>query len=117
MNHFTCHQILRKIKLRKLLDVEHQRHLAVVEPLAEVVVVAVAHQGRADREENRVLRKKFQIRISTFEKLSGILKKNIYVLEWQILRIRRSRISRDQPKVVDRVSAHLATEMNLKLNR
>ena len=79
MNHFTCHQILRKIKLRKLLDVEHQRHLAVVAPLVEVVEVAVVHQDRADREQNRVLQRKFQIRISTFEKLSGILKKKIFM--------------------------------------
>ena len=41
----------------------------------------------------------------------------ICFLEWQILRIRRSRISRDQPKVVDRVSALLGTEMNLKHSR
>jgi len=66
LNHFTCHQILKKIKQRKLPDVEHQRHLvvAVVAPLVAVVV----HQGRADRaEENRALQRKFRIRISTFE--------------------------------------------------
>ena len=116
MNHFTCHQILKKIKQRKQLDVERQRHLVVV-VVPEVVVVAVVRQGRADREENRALQRKFQIRMSTFEKILKNFEKIFFVLEWQILRIRRSRISRDQPKVVDRVSALLGTEMNLKPSR
>ena len=105
---------MKKIKQRKLPDAEHQRHLVVAAP---EVVVAVVRQGRADREENRASQRKFQIRISTFDEFSGILKNIFFVLEWQILRIRRSRISRDQPKVVDRVSALLGTEMNLKHNR
>ena len=45
----------------------------------EVVVVAVVRQGRADREENRALQRKFQIRISTFEKILKNFEKIFFV--------------------------------------